>query len=99
METSKFLEIMKKIQNSLLEFVDNEASNDDLFQNLIKILDEQQITGNKHVFKSTLYIISSIANDHHRNLTFFSKIEQILLNYKEIIKIDVNLPCIIKCMN
>ena len=85
METGKYITTMRTIEKSLLEFIDNKLNNEELFQNLIHIFDEQKITENRELFKSAFYIISSIANNHHRNTSFFTKIEQIIKYYKEFI--------------
>ena len=65
----------RKIQRSLLDFIDDEENSEEYFENLIKLIDDHKIKQNCHELKSFLYLISNIAANHPRQLVFFSKID------------------------
>lgn len=79
MNIKKYIDEMKEVQENLLEFLDNDANNETTFQNS-RICDDQ----NK--LKTLLHLILNIANNHQRKQNFFSKIDQVLMFYKEYIK-------------
>ena len=81
-----YIEKIKEIQSNVLEFLEKNDDNDDDFQNLIKLLDEKKIRENRYDLKDLLYIISMISNNHCRTLKLFTKIERILLSFKDEIK-------------
>lgn len=81
----EYLEKMRTIQNSILEFLDNEGeeqNNDDI----AKILSFQQDKVNIEELKSLMYLISRISKNHHRKPLLFDKIRKILIFLKEVIK-------------
>ena len=69
-----YFQKMKSIQELLLEFLENEDSQEANFQNLIKKIDDLKIKESKYDLKILLHMISKIANYHK----YLSKIEQIL---------------------
>ena len=77
---------IKKIQELILEYIENDDSSETSFQNLINYFDDQKISNNKPEFKTVLHLISKITDNHHRKSDYFSKIEQILKRYQENIK-------------
>lgn len=84
MEASTIFNKMKVIQEHLLNFLDEE--NDiNSFSNLIQTIDKQ-LSKSQYEIKEFLYIISKISDNHSRKYNFISKIEQLLLHYKEDIK-------------
>ena len=80
------MEELKKIQGCLLNFIDDEGDIEENFQNLQQLLDDQKIKENKKDFKLFIQLVTTIANNHHRTPTFFSKIEKILKLYENEIK-------------
>lgn len=76
------LEKMKNIQQTLLNFLDDETNDEINFQNLINYFDEQKISENEILFNNVLTMISKISYNHHRNQYFIIKIEQILKSYE-----------------
>ena len=86
MNSQQYLDEMKKIQQNLLDFLDNERDEEEIFQNLKTILDDLKICDNQNQLKSLLYLLSKISNNHHRGPNFFNKIEKILLLFKNDIK-------------
>lgn len=86
MKTQQYLDEMQKIQYSLLEFLENESNSEEQFQNLKEIFNEYKITDDHYKLKSLLYLVTKIANNHHRGQDFFSKIDQVLNLFKNDIK-------------
>ena len=82
----EFLEVMKKIQKNLLDFLEHDDNNEEQYQNLINIFDDIKIHDNQFKIKPLLYLILKISNNHHREPEFSSKIEKILQLFKEDMK-------------
>lgn len=75
---------MKYVQESLLEFFDNDDTNENDFQLLMKNLeDHQQFKSNIRELRILLNLISKIELQHHRTQNFFSKIEKIIKYYQD----------------
>ena len=81
-----YLNKMKDIQKSLLDYLDNENFNEELSQSIITFFSNQKVKGSKQELKSVLYLISNIADNHHRNIHFFPKIFEIILFFRNEIK-------------
>ena len=77
----EYIEKMRNFQSKLLHFIDNEDDEEENYKNVIKIIEDQNITKDKHNLKIFLYIINHISNYHHRYHHFFEKIEKILTKY------------------
>ena len=73
---------MKNIEGNLLSFIEECNQDKNTF---INFLDEQQITKNKSVLKSFLYLIVHISNNYHRTKDLYAKIDQILTYLKDSI--------------
>ena len=86
MKIQAYLDKMKAIQGNLLQFLDDSSNSEENYQNLIKIFEDQKIQESQHELKSVLHLITRIANEHHRSPNFFSKIDQILNNFKKDIQ-------------
>lgn len=74
---------MKGIQNKLLEYIDKEHNTEENFQNINQLLIDQKILENRHDTSTFLYLISKIANNHHRVNDFFTKIEHVIKSIKD----------------
>ena len=83
MSSETFVEKMKSIQSSLLEFLEEELDVEDKYDNFINLISTQQIIKEKHEFKALLQLIGSIANNHHRAWNFISKVERVLRQFKQ----------------
>ena len=81
-----YIQIMKRIHESLLNFIDDEDNPEENFQNFNSLFNDLKIRDNIHMFKSLLHLIVEIGNNHHRGPNFFSKIGQVLRLFKEDIK-------------
>ena len=60
MSFEEFVDKMKNIQIILLEFLDNDEEDQNLFDNLKKLLTFQQDELDVHELKSILYLITNI---------------------------------------
>ena len=81
----EYMKKMKVIQISVIDYIENEKNEEEDFLQLKDIIIDSKIQQNQHEFKSFLYLLSNISNNHHRELYFFEKIEKILLNFKDYI--------------
>ena len=70
--------MMKMIHENILQFLDDEEneSNNTVNEELIKIFQQNQF--DKQELKSILYLISRIAENHHRTPRFLEKIKKII---------------------
>ena len=78
MEIKQYLNARKKLYDHLLGFIDNQEDSQSDYLNLISDITNQKITENKNEFENFLHLIVLISSYHHRNLNFYSKIDQIL---------------------
>ena len=76
-----FTEKMKKIQNAILKFVEDEDNHEENYENLLVLLKDEQIENDRTEFKIFLLLICDISNYHFRNSFFNSKIYRIIQNY------------------
>ena len=87
MNVQQFLEEMKKLQENLLIYLEDESTNiDETLQSLSKIIDEIKIHEDQHKLMSFLHLLVKIANNHHRNPNFFEKIDKVLAIFQDDIK-------------
>lgn len=86
MNVQKFLERMKKVQDKLLDYLEDESNGDEQFQSLKQVLEEIEIHKDEHLLMSLLHLLVKVANNHHRDPNFFEKIEKILQMFQEDIK-------------
>ncbi|KAK8849997.1 hypothetical protein M9Y10_018591 [Tritrichomonas musculus] len=85
-EVQKFLNEMKEFHEILLNHLDSEENNIECPQNLILLIDDSKICNDKLKFKSFLYLIVKIADNHHRSPNFIEKIIRIIKFFIENIK-------------
>ena len=86
MSIIEYIDKMKKIQNSLLKFVEEKKEEEENYENFKNILRDQQITKDKQDLKTILRLISTISNNHRRIPRFIEKIERILQEIKNEIQ-------------
>ena len=72
MDNSTFVELMKKIQSDLLNFLDFEDGTEEHYQNLLSLLNDQQIPNDRNNFDTFIRLIINISNDHNRLPNFFN---------------------------
>ncbi|KAK8849328.1 hypothetical protein M9Y10_018700 [Tritrichomonas musculus] len=87
--SQEYLDIMKNIQENILQFLEDGTDSTDSFQVLENIFKDTKIKENKHDFLSFLHLISKILNNYHRSHLFFSKIERILQYFQKDIKTNL----------
>ena len=83
---AEYITQMKKIDESILQFLENDTKSDINFNNLCQILEEYNIKEDKCKLKEFLRLLSHIANNHHHTNNFFDKTKQIIALYLEDIK-------------
>ena len=87
MKIQQYIDKKKDIYFDLLAFVESENISDDYnFENLIKLIDSQQIPDKPRELINLLQLISKLSNNHRREFNFSTKINHILLYYKEKVK-------------
>ena len=76
MSSEEYLDKMKKIQEQLLLFIDDEKNTEENFQNLKDIFINTKIKDNRYELVSLLHLILQIGNYHYRfnNLANLSKL-------------------------
>ena len=74
MSSQEFIDKMKKIQESLLEFIDSQDCIEDKFQKLKIIFDNQKIRDNTNNLKLFFRILIDITNNHIRKANFYNNI-------------------------
>lgn len=87
MSIEGYIEKMRKIQSSLLKFLDEELDVEENYENFNKILTDYKLKEDKHELKLVLRLINTISNNHRRIPYFISKIERILGEMKNEIKL------------
>ena len=85
-KVQEFVDKMKSIQNSLLEYLEDESDDNDKYENFIKLVTSQEIINDKYEFKAFLQLISRIGNDHQRIPNFIYKLKLLLIHFKKYIE-------------
>ena len=86
MSFQEYLDMMKDIQENILNFFEEEAKSEENFLNLKTKFTITKISDNKYDLLLLLHLISKILDNYHHFPNFFSKIEKILQIFKEDIK-------------
>ena len=87
MEVQEIIENMKELQEKILEFIDDETEDEENpFEELKLYLDDFGIQEVQNGFIQFLQFLVKVANNHHRSPGFFTKIQQLLLLFKDQIK-------------
>ena len=89
MKEKKFIKIYieqkKEIQNTILDFLQNSIETEKSFDDLQRLINEQQILSDRQEFEQFLRLLLSISNNYHRSNNFPNKIERILLFLKDFL--------------
>lgn len=85
-EVQEYLSRMKKIQEAILTYIEDDDSSQKNYMELIKLFINFKVQINKHDLKTILRIISNIADYHYRGPNFFDKIRKIFQYLKVFIK-------------
>ena len=86
MNYQEILDIMKKIQNHMLLFIEREDNIEENFHDLQQIFIDHKISESKQLIISILHLITDIANNCYRGANFFDKLFQIILIFQDQIK-------------
>ena len=86
MSFQEYLDMMKDIQENILNFFDEEVKSEEYFLNPKTKFNNTKICDNKYDLLLLLHLISTILDNYHHFPNFFSKIEKILQFFKEDIK-------------
>ena len=81
MNLDEYIKEMKKIQEKLLDYLEDEEKN----TNLNDIFKDNKLYDDQYYIISILHLILKISNDHHRHEDFFNKIFQVLKFFKDLI--------------
>ena len=76
----------KDFQEEFLEYIEKEEGYDPDYSCLIEILEKNLIPNKPEEIRALIHFIKSISENHRRNETFFSKIEQVFIHFKDQIK-------------
>ncbi|KAK8871824.1 hypothetical protein M9Y10_007569 [Tritrichomonas musculus] len=76
----------KKIEESLLEFLEEESNAEENYENFVQVIKDQKIQEDKYELKSLIQMISEIGNNHQRIFNFIEKMERLLI----LLKTDLN---------
>ena len=87
MSVEQYLSKMKTFQDALLAFLRKENSLKSDFSNIIKLLDDLKIRKNREDFKLVLRMLLQLSNAFSSHSLIIQKIEQILINLKNDIKL------------
>lgn len=85
MNGQQYLKMMKKLQQTFLDILDNESDSQDYSP--IKEIINESILKNRYSMTSILKMILKISNNYYRSFNFFQKVEQILLYFKDQIQL------------
>ena len=86
MSMDEFIDPMKIVEETLLNYIESEIDEEKNFSNFIKLIDKNRIRENQYDFIILLRLIISVSKHHHRNANFFDKIERILTQFTPDIK-------------
>ena len=82
----KYFKQKKDIYTALLDFIESTDDIETEFYYLTKYLNDDKIMKNREELLHFLQLLINIFNDHHRDPTFFIKIERILKTISDSIK-------------
>ena len=85
-EIDKYIAKKKELYDHIIDFLENDDNNENNFDTIVNLIQEQEILENDKEIKNFLYLISRISSNHYRTINFISKIEQIILHISEYMK-------------
>ncbi|KAK8865073.1 hypothetical protein M9Y10_010604 [Tritrichomonas musculus] len=86
MSITELIQQKKRIQESLLEFLEDESNVEENYENFVQIINDQKILEDKYEFKFLIQMINKISDNHQRIFNFIEKIERVLI----FLKSDLN---------
>ena len=85
MSSKEYLEKIKNVQSTLLEFLEKEVNAEEIFQNLCSILNNF-INNDKNQLRLFLHLISKISKNYHDGPHINNKIIRVIEYLEESIK-------------
>ncbi|KAK8835753.1 hypothetical protein M9Y10_040573 [Tritrichomonas musculus] len=85
----EYLNKLKTIQSTILDYIDDENESEDKFQDLDMLL-KDWISDNEENLEVFFHLITKIYSNHHQNSNLITKIEKILLLLREDISKKVS---------
>ena len=82
---AEYTELMQKTQEYILEYIDNENNQEEIYQNLDVFFEKNNFSSNRQYIKTLLYLLVKISNEHFRHPNFFEKIEKIIRKFEKFI--------------
>ena len=79
-EVEIYINKFRSIQDSILQYIDEEHDVEEKWSNLISLIDMYQIKNNHHEVEEILRLINKIAKNHYHSHNFYSKIEKNNIN-------------------
>lgn len=87
MDFQEYVNERKQIQSSLLAFIDQaSAKEEENFQNLTNLIQEQQIAKDKDELTAFFHLISQISAHHHRTPNFHTKLDRVISIFADDIR-------------
>ena len=83
---TQYVNNKKEFQKEFLEYIEKEKGYDPDYSCLIEILEKNLIPNKPEEIRALIHFIKSISENHRRNETFFSIIEQVFIHFKDQIK-------------
>ena len=77
-----FVDIMRNIQDNILNFLDKSDDNEENYQIITDIFEYQKINENIQKIKLVLKLLLKIAKNHHHETDFYAKIFKIILYFE-----------------
>ncbi|KAK8839221.1 hypothetical protein M9Y10_032150 [Tritrichomonas musculus] len=82
MDIQQYIKRKKELYNIFLNYIDSNDDYEECYQSLIQYFQPQS----NEELQTFLHMILELSKNHHRDSTFFNKIERILLFYEQEIK-------------
>ena len=80
------IEKLKEIQQTTLEYLDNDENDIADSKKIINYIDDEDISTNIYLLRDFLCMISNISNHHHKTQFFWEKVDFILTHIQNEIK-------------
>ena len=78
MEIETYIQQKKELYSPLIDFIESSDDSDIEYTSLINEIEKQSIVNNNSEVRELLQLISKITDNHHRDPSFFPKLERLL---------------------
>ena len=83
MNVEEYINQKKELQQNFLTYLDSTEDSEDEYEELLLMINNQNIHGNRYELELFLRFIMKVTKYYHRSKEFFSKLEKILLTFKD----------------